>query len=135
MFVLDFIFKYLFIGRWVELKVLDLFGVGFLVIEKCDVVVFVLGMIVLKMELWFVDGLCISCMVQVIYWQVLQDILWVRCGLVLLDMDSWDYVYFMVVFNQIKNLYIYFCNDIDVDVFWEFFFESGFIYFEKYVYI
>ena len=58
-----------------------------------------------------------------------------RCGLALLDMDSRDHVHFMAVLHQTRNPNTYICNDIDVDVLWEFFFESGFIYPEKYAHI
>ena len=131
----DIIFKHPFTGKRVELKVLDSSGAGFSVTEDRGASVLIPGMIVPQMELRFADGFRINCRAQVIYRQELQDTPWVRCGLALLDMDSRDHVHFMAMLHQTKNPNTYICNDIDVDALWDFFFESGFIYPEKYAHI
>jgi len=131
----DIIFNHPFTGKRIELKVSDSSGAGFSVIENRDTSVLVPGMIVPRMELRFADGQRLNCRAQVIYRQELQDTPWVKCGLALLDMDSRDHVHFMAVLHQTKNPNIYLCRDVDVDALWDFFFESGFIYPEKYAHI
>ena len=129
------IFKHPFTGRRVELKVLDSSGAGFSVTEDRDASVLVPGMILPELELLFASGLRLKCRAQVIYRQELKDTPWVKCGLALLDMDGRDHVHLMAVLHQAYNSNTYLCNDIDLDALWDFFFETGFIYPEKYVHI
>jgi len=131
----DIIFKHPFTGRRIELKVLDSSGAGFSVTEDRDASVLLPGMILPELELLFANGHRLKCRAQVIYRQELEDTPWVKCGLALLDMDGRDHVHLMAVLHQAQNPNTYLCNDIDVDALWDFFFEAGFIYPEKYVHI
>jgi hypothetical protein len=131
----DVIFQHPFTGRRVELKVLDSSGAGFSVTEDRDASVLVPGMILPEMDLRFADGHRMKCRAQVIYRHELEDTPWVRCGLALLDMDGRDHVHLMALLHQAKDPNSYLCSDIDVDALWDFFFETGFIYPEKYIHI
>ncbi len=50
-------------------------------------------------------------------------------------MDVESNVRLLSLQHQANNKYSYICNNIDLDVLWDFFFETGFIYPEKYAYI
>lgn len=131
----DIIFNHPFIRKRVELKVIDLSGAGFSVKEERDASVLVPGMILPELELRFADGLSLKCKTQVVYRQELDDAPWVKCGLALLDMDSQDHIRLMALLHQMNNPNTYLCSNVDMDRLWDFFFETGFIYPEKYVHL
>ena len=50
-------------------------------------------------------------------------------------MDTENNVKLLSLLHQANNRYSYICNKVDLDALWGFFFESGFIYPDKYAYI
>lgn len=59
----------------------------------------------------------------------------VKCGLVILEMDIQDHVKLLAFMQQVKDSKLYICAEVDMDALWNFFFETGFIYPEKYAFI
>jgi len=122
-------------GMRVDLKVVDLSGSGFSVEEdKCNTTLLP-GMILHELELNFANSYKIQCSVQVVFRKEMVDPSgekWIKCGLALLDMDIRDHLKLITMLHQAKNKNSYICNDIDLDALWDFFFETGFIYPDKY---
>ena len=134
----DIYFRHPFTKKTVSLKVIDLSGAGFSVEEDTNNAVLITGMIIPEVELVFSDSTTITCRAQVVYrriWDAESKVLCVKCGLAILQMDVESNVRLLSVLHQANNKYSYVCNNIDLDVLWEFFFETGFIYPEKYAYI
>jgi len=103
-----------FTGMRVDLKVVDLSGSGFSVEEDPYNTTLLPGMILHELELIFANSYKIKCSAQVVFHREMVDPSgekWIKCGLALLD---------------------YICNDVDLDALWDFFFETGFIYPDKY---
>jgi len=125
-----------FTGKQVDLKVIDLSGGGFSVEEDASNSVLLPGMIIDSIELSFANSFSTSCQVQVVYRRVAEeDQNSVSCGLTILDMDIQDHVKLLSLIYQANDKNSYLCNMVDMDQLWQFFFETGFIYPEKYSYI
>jgi hypothetical protein len=125
-------------GRPVDLKVTDLSGSGFSVEEDSFNSVLVPGLIIPEMHLVFAEGVRLKCKAQVIYRK--ECILpsqknRVRCGIAILDMKIEDQVKLLGTLYQANDEQSYLSNQVNPDSLWEFFFETGFIYPEKYSHI
>jgi len=124
-----------FTSMRIDLKVVDLSGSGFSVEEDENNTTLLPGMILNEIELCFADGYKIKCSTQVVFRKEMVDPngdKWIKCGLALLDMDIGDHLKLVSILHQAKNKNSYICNDIDLDALWDFFFETGFIYPDKY---
>ena len=134
----DINFNHPLTGRFVSLKVQSLSGSGFSVEEDKDHAVLLPGLILPEVELSFANSFKIKCFVQVLYQQSMdgdENTGKVRCGLALLDMDMEDHSRFLALLNQAKDKHTYIGNIVDPDALWRFFFETGFIYPEKYAFV
>ena len=127
-----------FIKKQFDLKVLDLSGSGFSVAEDENHAVLLPGMILPDAVLRFADGLTIKFRAQVVYRKPLvreNDRQLIKCGLALLDIAGQDHVRLCALLHQAHDGQSYICNTVDLDALWDFFFDTGFIYPDKYVHI
>ncbi len=118
-----------------DLKVVDLSGAGFSVEEDAYNTMLLPGMILHELDLSFADSYKIKCSAQVVFRKEMVDPngeKWIKSGLALLDMDIGDHLKLISMLHQAKNKNSYICNDVDLDALWNFFFETGFIYPDKY---
>jgi hypothetical protein len=130
----DIIFTHPLTGRMVNLKIVDISGSGFSVMEKYDSSVFVPGMIIYDARIEYANSLLMKCDLQVLYCHREKDT--AKSGLVILDMDAQEHVRLMGLLLQAENQHSYIStNNIDLDDLWNFFFETGFVYPEKYAFI
>jgi hypothetical protein len=129
------VFEHPLIGRRINLKVADLSGSGFSVEESEEDSVLMAGMVIPELKLSFAQGLSLRCKAQVVFRnpapaQGGEGL--VRCGVAILDMDIRDHVKLLSILHQVANRKSYVCTEVDLDELWNFFFETGFIYPEKY---
>jgi len=134
----DVLFRHPFTNKMFDLKVVDLSGSGFAVEENQNNSVLLPGMILPDLELSFANSFKIKCRAQVVYRKNIEakkagD--WVKCGVALLDINIKDHVKLISILQQTKNSNSYFCNRVNLDELWNFFFETGFIYPDKYKHI
>jgi hypothetical protein len=121
-----------------SLKMIDLSGSGFSVEEDEKNAQLITGLIIPKVEVRFSDNVSINCKTQVVYRKVCNEEKrgnWTKCGLAILDMDLDNNVKLLSLLHQANNRYSYICNNVDLNELWDFFFETGFIYPDKYVFI
>ena len=131
----NIVFQHPFTKMKVDLKVVDLSGSGFSVEEDEHNTALLPGMILPDLELNFSDSHKIKCSAQVVFRKTMIDAngqKWIKCGLALLDMDVRDHLKVISMLHQAKNKNSYICNEVDLDELWNFFFETGFIYPDKY---
>lgn len=124
--------------KMVHLQALDLSGSGLSVEEESGNAVLLPGLIISNLEIRFGDNSFIKCIAQVVYSNKIGenergDIL--KCGLAILDMTVEDHVKLLSLLHQANDKYSYICNKVNLDALWNFFFETGFIYPEKYEFI
>ena len=134
----DVLFRHPFTDKVFDLKVVDLSGSGFALEENQNNSVLLPGMILPELELSFANSFKIKCRAQVVYRKKIEtkkDGDWVKCGVALLDINIQDHVKLVSLLQQTKNRKSYFCNRVNLDELWNFFFETGFIYPDKYEHI
>ncbi len=131
-------FKHPFIKKNFDLKVIDLSGSGFSVEEDERNAVLLPGMILPQLELNFANSFQFRCKAQVVYQKVLgseQTGKKIKCGLALLDMSIDDHVKLVALLHQAKDQNSYICSKVNLNELWDFFFDTGFIYPDKYAFI
>ena len=134
----NIVFRHPFIGKRFDLKVIDLSGSGFSVEEDEENSVLLPGMIIPELSLNFAGNFSFSCKAQVVYRNGCSskgDANRIKAGFAILDMDMHDHVRMLALLHQAKDKSSYICNTVDMDALWNFFFETGFIYPQKYAFI
>ncbi len=133
----DMVFRHPLTGKIVNLKVFDMSGSGFSVEEDESDSVLLPGMIIPKLELRLANTLKFQCEAQVVnrFFSETEKKSQSKCGLVILDMAIEDHVKLLAFIQREKNSKFYLCAEVDMDALWNFFFETGFIYPEKYAFI
>jgi len=128
-------FQHPFTKRRVDLKIVDLSGSGFSVEEDERRTTLLPGMILPELSLNFSNNQKIKCSAQVVFRKPVVESnggKWIKSGVALLDMDIQDHLKLIAMLHQAKNKNSYICNHVDLDALWNFFFETGFIYPDKY---
>jgi hypothetical protein len=133
----DVCFQHPLFGQRISLKVNDLSGSGFSVEEDESSAVLLPGLILPQVDLTFGDGSSLKCMVQVVYCKSYHDRKepYVRCGLVILDITVEDHIRLLALMHQASDVHCYVSSKVDMSALWDFFFETGFIYPQKYEFI
>ncbi len=134
----DIVFRHPFTKKLVTIKATDISGSGFSTEEDENNAVLLPGMIISELELNFADKSTIKCKAQVLYRQIScgdRRGIRVKCGIAVLDMRLEDNVKLLSILHQTKEGNSYVCNKVDMDALWDFFFETGFIYPDKYEFI
>lgn len=129
------VFDHPLIDKKVNLKLIDLSGSGFSVVECEGDSVLMPGMMIPNLKITFAHGYSLSCLAQVLSRNATGEegeVPTVRCGFAILDMDINDHDRLLAILHQARNRESYVCTDVDLDDLWDFFFETGFIYPGKY---
>ncbi|MBU5614056.1 PilZ domain-containing protein [Geomonas azotofigens] len=132
------VFRHPFSQKSVDLKVLDISGSGFSVCEDAESSVLMPGMILPELELRIGNSFSTKCSAQVVYRDDAskqEKAPVVKCGLCFLDMDIRDHVSLLSLLYLAKNRHSYVSTQVDLDDLWQFFFDTGFIYPEKYHFV
>ncbi len=129
----NLIFKHPLNKKMIHLEIEDLSGSGFSAQENYKEAVLLPGMIIPELEIEFAGIFRVKCMAQVVNRSVSDDKTNVRCDIDILDMDIQDQVRLSALLHQMTNKYTYVCGHVDMDELWKFFFETGFVYPEKYI--
>ena len=117
-----------------NLSLLDISGTGVAVAEDEDHSVLMPGMIIPELEIEFIQGFTVRCKAQVVYRLPYGE--HIKCGVAILDMNMIDHVRLSSFLHQAKNRHSFISTtNVDLDALWDFFFETGFIYPDKYVHI
>ena len=125
------VFSHPFIGKKMQLDALDISTSGFSVCEKMDESVLIDGMVIPELTIEFANIIKIKCSAQVISRLEMEEKK-VRCGFSLLDMEINSYSQLYHILANSLDPYAHVSNRVEMDELWEFFFETGFIYPEKY---
>ena len=127
-------FEHPFSGKSVQRDIHDISVTGFSVREGEDECVLIPGMILNKIEITYSGALTIPCTAQVVYRRKEKGGLF-RCGLAILDMDASTYGKLSNILGNVLDPCLHVSDEINMDALWEFFFETGFIYPQKYNHI
>ncbi len=125
------IFNHPFIEKRMQLDALDISTSGFSVCEEIDKGVLIEGMVIPELTIEFANAIRIKCSAQVIS-RLEMEKKKVRCSFAILDMDINSYSQLSHLLANSLDTHAHVSNRVEMDELWEFFFESGFIYPEKY---
>lgn len=132
----NMIFRHPMTRKLENLKVFDISGTGFSVEENTEHAVLLPGMMIPEAELDFAGSFTITCKAQVIYRKKLDDNgekdFPLKCGIAILDMDIEEHRKLLALLHQADEKHSYLGGPVDMDALWDFFFETGFIYPQKY---
>ncbi len=124
-------FDHPFLRKRFQLEVRDISTSGFSVSEKSDEAVLIPGMILPAVSINFAGESEMNCTAQVIYrYEEKTDE--IHYGLAILDMDINAYSLLTHIITKALDPHAYLSDAVEMDALWEFFFESGFIYPNKY---
>jgi len=127
-------FLHPFTGKRINLRINDISGSGFSVEESHENSLLLPGLIIPKLKIELTNGLALKCRTQVIY-RTSHDGETVKCGFAFIDMSIKDQIRLTSFILQAYNKNACVCTKINIDDLWDFFFETGFIYPKKYLYI
>ncbi|WP_136525303.1 pilus assembly protein PilZ [Geomonas ferrireducens] len=129
------VFNHPLIGKRVNLMVTDMSGTGFSIQESEGDSLLMPGLMIPGLKITFGHGMSLCCLAQVLSRNPSGekgDEKLVRCGLAILDMAIGDHVKLLSLLHQVTNRKSYVDTEVDLDDLWDFFFQTGFIYPEKY---
>ena len=127
---LSAVFKHPLISKKIQRDIFDISTTGFSIRDIQDDEVFMPGMMIPDLSI-LLAGICIAnCTVQIIYRRMEEKI--IKFGVAILDMDihSYSHINHILGINADPNISV--STKVDMDALWEFFFQTGFIYPEKY---
>jgi hypothetical protein len=125
------IFDHPFFGKRIQLDVSDISTSGFSVYEKRDEGVLIEGMIIPDLIIEFAGSVRLTCSAQVIGRNE-EDEGTSRSDFAILDMEINSYSRLSHILANTMDSHTYISKEVDMDALWEFFFEAGFIYPNKY---
>ena len=117
-------------GRSIERRILELSGSGFSYDEESGSSRLPVGIIIPELELHFPEYSAITVVAQVIHRTTNEGK--THYGFCLLDIEPQDHLIVLSLVHQSFNVHASLCKKVDLDRLWRFFFESGFIYPNKY---
>ncbi|MHB8828546.1 MAG: PilZ domain-containing protein [Syntrophales bacterium] len=124
------VFEHPFTKKQIKREIFDISTAGFSILDVQAEAILITGMIIPRLSINFADLTNISCKAQVIYHREEGD--HIRFGIAILDMDLKNLNCFHQLITNIPGTVQGAINDVDLEQLWGLFFESNFIYPEKY---
>lgn len=131
-------FRHPLTGKWIDLDVDDLSGSGLSVSENSSDSVLLPGLVIPELALAFANSDSLKCKAQIVYRTPVdnsEELQTVKCGIAFLDMNIEEQGRLLSLLYKADNKCSYLSNRVDLDALWKFFFDSGFIYPEKYIHL
>jgi hypothetical protein len=125
-------FDHPFFPRRVYLRAVDISGAGLAVEEEPAHSLLMPGLVLPRASITFSQNFKIDCRIQVLSSRPDKEKQTLVCGLVFLDMEVAGQIQLATILSQAQNEHSYLGAHVDLDDLWDFFFETGFIYPEKY---
>ncbi|MCM2265690.1 MAG: PilZ domain-containing protein [Desulfuromonadales bacterium] len=126
------VFEHPVTHRTMNLKLIDVSGAGFALAEPAQEATLLPGMVLKKMAIHLTSRAHMECTAQVIHRTPVVESDIVKVGLALVDIGNLDHMELVSLLQQAKDPDTYVSNKVDLETLWDFFFETGFIYPEKY---
>ena len=127
-------FRHPLIKKLFKLTIDDLSTSGFSVEEEEEASTLLPGLVIDDLQIELAGTVALSCKAQVIYQKKMEGSV-VKSGFTILNMSNGDYIKLTNLVNKAMNINLDICGSIDQEALWQFFFQAGFIYPQKYHYI
>jgi hypothetical protein len=128
--IIQIVFEHPFTKKNIQHTVVDISTSGFSLLDQSSEIVLFPGMIIPRMAISIAGILDLHCKAQVIHCSADSD--GVRFGIAILDMDLTNYKKLFQILNSVNDTEGAMLNRVNLDELWEFFFDTGFIYPNKY---
>ena len=125
-------FKHPFLKGYIEKDLFDISSSGFSVKDKMEEELFLPEMMIHDMTIIYAGIVKMKCQAQVVYRHEEPENNMVKCGLAIADMDIESFTNLNHIFGVTNDSNAGVSSDVEMDSLWEFFFDTGFIYGEKY---
>ncbi|HPX11116.1 MAG TPA: PilZ domain-containing protein [Syntrophales bacterium] len=129
------VFRHPLFDATIQREVHDISNSGLSVLEKNEESVLMPGLILPELTIQFSGSTQVRCKAQVIYRKETENGEKILCGLAIVDMNMRDYGTLNQVLSHSKDHFSNVSSFVDMNALWEFFFDSNFIYPEKYQHI
>jgi hypothetical protein len=127
------IFEHPFIKKKIRRDIFDISATGFSIRDEKDDEIFFPGMKIPCLAIQLAGISIAKCVVQIIYRRIEDNDIH-HYGLAFLDMDIHSYSRINHILSMYSDPNISISTEVDTDNLWNFFFQTGFIYPEKYGY-
>ncbi|MGO9137637.1 MAG: PilZ domain-containing protein [Syntrophales bacterium] len=125
------VFEHPFFRRKFQREITDISITGFSMYDDAIEGILLPGMIIHGLSIIYAGELKMNCAAQVIYRKRPEDNK-ACCGLAILDMDIHSYSRLNRIISLNMDHHSFISTEVDMDALWEFFFDTGFIYPNKY---
>ena len=124
------VFTHPFIKKIFRRNIFDISATGFSICDKPEDEVFMAGLIIPDLSITLASIVVANCTVQILHRKIEENI--ARYGVVILDMDlhSYSRINHIIGVNSVPQVFV--SMAVDMDALWDFFFQTGFIYPDKY---
>ena len=116
----------------IERDILEISTSGFSLRDSIEEETLLPGMIIPSMTIIYAGTVKMDCSAQVVYREEDKENMMVKCGLAITDMDIQSYGHLNHILGVYLEGHARVSTEVDMDALWEFFFDTGFIYGEKY---
>ncbi len=125
-------FRHPFFKSPIERDIFDISQSGFSIKDKMEEDVLLPGMFIPDISIVYAGIVKMKCSAQVVYRQVEQDTNIIKYGLAIADMDLESFTHLSQILGVSNDRHASISTEVEMDSLWEFFFDTGFIYGEKY---
>ncbi len=125
-------FQHPFFPKRVERDIFDVSTSGFSIRDNPSEEILMPGMLISELVISFAGIIQMNCQAQVVYRREDPDHRTVQTGLAITDMDVLSYSRLNHLVGARLDAHARVSTTVDMEALWEFFFDTGFIYGEKY---
>jgi len=129
------LFRHPFFAEQIERDIFDISTAGFSVKDKIEEELLLPGMFISDMTIVYAGTIKLTCSAQVLYRQEDPESNMAKCGLAIADMDLQSFTHLNHILGVYNDKHTHVSSEVEMDALWEFFFDTGFIYGEKYEHI
>ncbi len=128
-------FKHPFFKGYIERDVFDISPAGFSIKDKMEEELLLPGMILTDINIVYAGIVKMRCSAQVVYRHEEPENNMAKCGLAIADMDLQSFTHLNHILGVYNDNHTRVSSEVEMNALWEFFFDTGFIYGEKYEHI
>lgn len=125
-------FRHPFFHKNIERDIFDISISGFSIIDSLEEETLLPGMIISDISIVYANIININCTARVLYSQKNETNNIVHHGLVITDIDIQSFTYLNHILSMHMDGHARISTNVDMEALWEFFFDTGFIYGQKY---
>ena len=128
-------FRHPFFAEQIERDIFDISTAGFSVKDQIEEELLLPGMFISDISIVYAGTIKMTCSAQVLYRQEDLESNMAKCGLAIADMDLQSFTHLNHILGVYNDKHTHVSSEVEMNALWEFFFDTGFIYGEKYEHI